>query len=309
MNLKKIMAGAVASVVAATSFATAASAADDGVSFKAGLTFQTNAWTFRNSISQSQAIWWDPDFGDQMEYDVWNYGDVDITGDGTYMVYFEKNVMDDCKDGPETYWNQLKLQTNIPLADYMETNEDGEDVPTVTITVEKLVVDGVEMPGAKDATTGSENLSVDDYSDGCNGITETVVNAITVGFVNTWNPDQTFIDATDSFGGRVMLVFTVSGLGGSGGNYTEGDEPEWQTLGGNEPSGDNEPAGDEEPAGDNEPSGDTPEESSTTTTAATTAAPSSSSDGNSALPLIIGGIAAAVVIVIIIVVVVVKKKK
>lgn len=222
------MAGAVAASVAAASLAAIpALAADDSVNFKAGLIFQTNAWTFRNNISQSEAIWWDPDFGDAMHYDVWNVGDVDITGDGTYMVYFEKNVMDDCKDGPETYWNFLKLQTNIPLADYMETNADGEDVPTVDIKVEKLVIDGKEVAGATDATVGNENLGVDDYSDGCNGITDTVVNAYMLGFANTWNADQTVIDATASFGGRVMLVFTVTGLGGSGGNYTEGDEPAW----------------------------------------------------------------------------------
>ena len=218
MNLKKIMAGTVAAVVAATSFAAVSSVSAEGVSFKAGLIFQTNAWTFRNNISQSEAVWWDPDFGDAMDYDTWNVNDVEITGDGTYTVSFEKNIMDDCKDGPETYWNFLKLQTNIPLADYTETNADGEDVPSVSITIDKLTVDGTEFADAKNATVGNENLAVDDYSDGYNGITDTVVNAYIVGFVNTWNEEQTVIDATASFGSKVELTFTVTGLGGSGGN-------------------------------------------------------------------------------------------
>ena len=311
MNLKKIMAGAVAATLAAASFAAIpASAADDGVNYKAGLIFQTNAWTFRNNINQSKAVWWDPDFGDAMDYDVWNVGDVDITGDGTYMVYFEKNVMEDCKDGPETYWNFLKLQTNIPLADYKETNEDGEDVPSIDITVEKLVVDGVEVAGATDAAVGTENMSVDDYSDGCNGITDTVVNAIVVGFANTWNAEQTCIDATESFGGRVMLVFTISGLGGEGGNYTEGDEPEWQTLGGDEPS--DEPAEDDGTAGDGTGNDnntvDNTEESSTTTTTTTTGV-EYTAEGDNSTVFIILGIAAAVIVAVVVIIVVIKKKK
>ena len=284
MNFKKIMAGAVASIVAATSFAVVADAADDGVNFKAGLIYQTNAWTFRNNINQSKALWRDPDFDDEMEYDVWNFGDVDITGDGTYMVYFEKNIMEDCKDGPEVSWNHLKLQTNIPYADYNET---------VTIDVDKLVIDGVEIADAKNAIVTEDSLFVDDYSD-IEGVAEHNMKVLTVGFVNAWNTDQNVIDSTSTFGGRVMLVFTISGLGGEGGNYTEGDEPEWETAGGSD-----KPDESKEP---DESKG--PEESSTTT-----AAPADGGSDNSALPFIIGGIAAAVVVVVIVIVVVAKKKK
>ncbi|MCH5201253.1 MAG: hypothetical protein J1F60_09870 [Oscillospiraceae bacterium] len=319
MNLKKILAGSVAAVVAASSFAVVANAEEGGVNYKAGLYFQTNAWTFRNSIAQSEGVWWDPDAaGVYYGYDVWQAGDVDITGDGTYMVYFEKNVMNSpsfdedpinyCKDGPEMFWNLLGLQTNIPFDDYKTTaiNEDGEEYEEmlVDITIEKLVVDGKEIAGATDATVGLGNIEIDDYADGCNGITERVGNAYSVGFYNNWNPDGTFIDGTESFGGRVMVVFTITGLGGSGGNYTEGDEPNWLTLSNDEPAGDDDTSGDT--SGDDDASTTTTTEASTTSN---TTGVEYSAEGDNGIIYIILGIAAAVVVIIIVIVVIVKKKK
>lgn len=193
MNFKKTIVTAAVSALAATAFAVSASAET------AGLIYQTNAWTFRNNINQSKAIWWDPDFGDAMEYDTWIANDVEITADGTYTVSFEKNIMEDCKDGPEQFWNFLKLQTNISKADY----------PDVQITIDSLKIDGKEIEAAKSAKQSNDKVVADDYTD----ITtiNTVTDGYLVGFYNTWNPDETVISSED-FGGKVECTFTVTGF-------------------------------------------------------------------------------------------------
>ena len=197
MNFKKLMAAAVASVMAMGTMAVAANA------LTAGLIYQTNAWTFRNTIAQSGGIWWD-EFDEANSYETWKVNDAEITGDGTYTVSFEKNVMEDCKDGPESAWNFLKLQTDIPSADY----------PDVQITIDSLKVDGVEIAAAKTATQGTDNTDgTDQYADGCNGITSKVAGAYLVGFVNIWNADETVIEPSD-FGGKVEVTFTITGMGG-----------------------------------------------------------------------------------------------
>ncbi len=193
MNLKKTIATAAVSALAVTAFAVSASAET------AGLIYQTNAWTFRNNITQSKAVWWDPDFGDAMEYDTWIVNDVEITADGTYTVSFEKNIMEDCKDGPEQFWNVLKLQTNISKEAY----------PDVQITIDSLKIDGKEIEAAKSAKQSNDKVVTDDYSD----ITtvETVTDGYLVGFYNTWNADETVI-ASEDFGGKVECTFTVTGF-------------------------------------------------------------------------------------------------
>ena len=192
MYFKKTIATAAVSDLAATAIAVNASAAN------AGLVFQTSAWTFRNNINQSQAIWWDPDFGDAMNFDTWNVNDVEITADGTYTVSFEKNVMEDCKDGPEQFWNFLKLQTDISAAEY----------PDVQITIDSLKVDGNEIAAAKTATQGSDKVAKDDYSDIAS--VKEVSDGYLVGFYNTWNPEETVISSED-FGGKVECTFTITG--------------------------------------------------------------------------------------------------
>ena len=196
MNFKKIIATAVASVATVSAMAVAASA------LSAGLIYQTTVWSFRNTIAQSGGIWWD-EFDEANSYDTWIVNDANITGDGTYTVSFEKNIVEDCKDGPETAWNFLKLQTDIPSADY----------PDVQITIDSLKVDGVEVAAAKNAVQGTDKTDgKDQYADGCNGITGTVVDAYLVGFFNTWNADETVISSSD-FGGKVEVTFTITGLG------------------------------------------------------------------------------------------------
>ena len=219
MNFKKLMAAAVASVMAMGTMAVAANAAT------AGLIYQTNAWTFRNTIAQSGGIWWD-EFDEANSYDTWVANDVEITGDGQYTVSFEKNVMDDCKDGPESAWNFLKLQTTITSDEY----------PDVTITIDSLKVDGNEIAAAKNAVQGTDSVDgTDQYADGCNGITTKIVNAYLVGFVNIWNADETVIEPSD-FGGKVEVTFTVSGMGGGDaaeddGNAGDGTAADNNTVG------------------------------------------------------------------------------
>ena len=220
MKFKKIMAAAVASVMAMGTMAVAANA------YTAGLIFQTNAWNFRNNINQSKAYWTDPDFDDKMVFETWNYTDVEFTEDGTYTVSFEKNVMEDCKDGPETYWNFLKIQTNIP---YDDISED------FNITVDKLTVDGVEIADAKKAIVTEDDLNLDDYYD-ISGINDKKFKVVTVGFVNTWNDTQTVMDASASFGGKVEVTFTVTGLGEAA---PEGDGEDGGSEGSGSEGGDN----------------------------------------------------------------------
>lgn len=195
MNFKKTAATIAVSALAATAFAVSASAET------AGLVFQTNAWTFRNTIGQSKAVWWDPDFGDAMDYETWNVSDVEITADGTYTVSFEKNIMTDCKDGPEQFWNFLKLQTDISAAEY----------PDVQITIDSLKVDGKEIEAAKSAAQGTDKVTKDDYFD--SAVVKEVSDGYLVGFYNTWNPDETVISSED-FGGKVECTFTITGFKG-----------------------------------------------------------------------------------------------
>lgn len=163
----------------------------------AGLIYQTNAWTFRNTIFQSQGIWWD-EFDEANNYETWNVNDVEITEDGTYTVSFEKNIMEDCKDGPEQFWNFLKLQTNISAAEY----------PDVKITIDSLKVDGKEVEAAKSAAQGSDKVQKDEHSD--TDLKE-VTDGYVLGFYNTWNADETVISSED-FGGKVECTFTITGF-------------------------------------------------------------------------------------------------
>ncbi len=197
MKLRKVLSLVTAGVVAA-SLAVSASAES------AGLVYQTNAWTFRNTIAQSNAIWWNTD-GDAEDYDTWNVSDVEITQDGTYTVSFEKNIMEDCKDGPEAMWNFLKLQTNIASADY----------PDLAITIDSLKIDGKEIEAGKTAVLGTEDFKPDEFADENTSFTN-VTEAYVVGFYNKWNEDQTVISSED-FGGKVEVTFTVTGFKAAGG--------------------------------------------------------------------------------------------
>ena len=207
MNFKKLMAASVASVMAVSAMAVAASA------HTAGLIFQTGTYGFRNTIAQSEAVWWN-EFEEATPYEAWSVSDASFTADGTYTASF---TIDD-EDGASA-WNFLKLQTDIPSADY----------PDVKITIDSLKVDGADVAAAKTAVQGTDKTDgKDQYADGCNGITDAIVDAYLVGFFNTWNADESFISGSD-FGHKVEVTFTVSGLGG--GNAGDGTANDNNTVG------------------------------------------------------------------------------
>ena len=217
MNLKKLMAASVASVMAVGTMAVAASAAD-----YAGLIFQTNPYGFRNSIGQSSGIWWDPDFGDAMDYDDWAVSDVELVGDGQYTVSFQISQQDDNASA----WNFLKLQTTLPLADY----------PDVKITIDSLKVDGNEVAGGTNGPVINENLDAKDtaYGDGYHGLSGVIVDAYGVNFYNMWasDPALNVVDATSSYGAKVEVTFTISGLGSAdNGNAGDGTANDNNTVG------------------------------------------------------------------------------
>ena len=201
MNLKKILAAAAASVMAVSTMAVAANA------FTAGLTYQTSKYGFRDSIAQTNGIWWD-EFEEAQTPEVSVFNDVDFTTDGTYTVSFKKSNEDE-----GTSWNMIKLQTNIPSADYADV---------------KINIDSVKIDGAAVSFTGdtafdieaAENLEYNQYADGANGITAKVPNAYGASIVNVYG--NSIID--NVYGGEVEVTFTISGLGsGNAGDGTAND--------------------------------------------------------------------------------------
>ena len=230
----------------------------------AGLIFQTNAWTFRGSIYQSEAYYWSNEDDTNKPFETWNVSDAVITGNGTYTASFEKNIMEDCMDGPEKAWNLLKLQTNISSAEY----------PNLSITIDSLKIDGKELETAKSAVLSTDRLAPDNYSD-ING--KTVPDAYLVGFFNMWNTDETAIEATD-FGGKVEVTFTVSGFTSDEEETTTPAETapeETTTTPTNAPAAvtTTTTAAETEPETETEAPSETTEPSTTTTTAATTTEP------------------------------------
>ncbi len=196
MNIKKVLAGAVASVMAVTTFAALASAE------KAGLSFQTGSFSFRNNPNQNTAYWWDED-QEQMEFDTWTYTDAEITQDGQYSVSFEK----DDSDGAVS-WKMLKLQFLISQTDY----------PDFAVTIDSFKIDGKDVAAGLTATLGVEEIKPDDYTD---TDFEGKKDYYVVGFYNTYNSDMQFIKS-DDYGNKVEVTFTVSGFkAADGGDSTE----------------------------------------------------------------------------------------
>lgn len=190
MNFKKTIAVAAASVLAVSAMAATASAE------KAGLTFQTNVYSFRDTPFQSQAIWWD-EFNEAVNFDTWNVVDVDITEDGTYTVSFECDFASTEKG--DAFWNMLKVTTNVDPAQY----------PDFVMTCDKLVVDGKEIASAAGAVSGeSEGLKANQYAD---SDYEPVAAAYELALYNTYNSEQRIISSED-FGSKVECTFTVTGF-------------------------------------------------------------------------------------------------
>lgn len=186
MKIRNIISAAAACVVAAAAFAIPASAEE---SYVAGLTFQTNAYYFRNNIAQSSMLRWDDEMGEAVDLEGASYVDATITGDGTYTV--ELNGVQD------NGWRMLKLETNIDL-----------DAVPATLEITSVELNGAavdfdkEAAAMKGAGTGS-----DDYSDWEFSIN----NTCRAQLINVYdNLEAIPNEAYDS----IKVTFTISGLGG-----------------------------------------------------------------------------------------------
>ncbi len=122
MKIRNIISAAAACAIAATAFAMPVSAEE---TYKAAITFQSAAYVYRNTLTQTDVLNWSDELSEAVEYDA-TFTDATITGNGTYTV--ELNGVKD-----EGGWNMLKLDTTISR----ETTPDA----VVTIT-------GVELNGA-----------------------------------------------------------------------------------------------------------------------------------------------------------------
>ena len=195
MKLRKVLSLVTAGVVAA-SLAVSASAAN------AGLHFQTATYGFRNSIYQSEAIYWVDD--EATEYETWKYTDADITGDGQYTVSFEKDDADKAQS-----WNMLRV-----MLAFTE-----EDQPDLQVKVDSMKVDGNEIEAAKDATLIVDSLAPDDYTD--EGADFKAGKYYFIHLFNTYGGDDKGAIKADDYGQKVEVTFTVSGF--KGGEANNGD--------------------------------------------------------------------------------------
>ncbi|MDE7193935.1 MAG: NPXTG-anchored protein [Oscillospiraceae bacterium] len=185
MKIRNIISAVAACAVAATAFVLPASAAE---SYKAGITFQTSSFMYRDDLSQDTILVWDNDLSEGVEVEGSSYVDATITGDGTYTV-----EMSGVEDGG---WNMLKVDTEIDAG----VNPDA----VLTIT-------GVELNGSAvdfDATAcAMDNTVAVKGSDGVD-----VNPAVRAQLINVYDnlaavPNETYTS--------VKVTFEVSGLGGA----------------------------------------------------------------------------------------------
>ena len=104
MKIRNIVSAAAACAVAASALVIPTSAEE---SYVAGITWQSSSYYFRNTIAQSELLYWDNDLGEAAPLEGATYTDANITGDGEYTV-----TLDGVNDGG---WNMLKLESNIDL--------------------------------------------------------------------------------------------------------------------------------------------------------------------------------------------------
>ena len=184
MNFKKIIAAAVASVMAVGTMAVAASAAD----YIAGFTFQTGTYIFRDTIAQSKILFWDNEIGEAVEV-AGSFKDATITGNGTYTV--ELSGVED------NSWNMLKIDTNISSNDY----------PNINMVVKSIEVDGAAVDFNADdvAVDLSQHNRSNDYSD----YEFEVLFAARVQLINTYDSIAAIENkAIDS----VKVTFEITGM-------------------------------------------------------------------------------------------------
>ena len=217
MKFKRFLAAGLAAAVAAAYMPQAVLAEEQPqsgkqVDFYAGLTFYTDMWRGRESITESELLWYDG-----YVPELWNFTDAHITGDGTYTVSFEIDKLES-DDEDETGWVLLDLQTNI----------DSWKYDNLDITIDSFKVDGREVESGKDGVVYYDRLNV--YEEGYHGITEEVYSYY-VGFYNEWIPEYSVIDATEDFGNKVEVTFTVTGFDTAGYYFEELDDGTYAVAG------------------------------------------------------------------------------
>ena len=93
MKIRNIVSAAAACAVAAAALVIPTSAEE---SYVAGITWQSSSYYFRNTIAQSELLYWDNDLGEAAPLEGATFTDANITGDGEYppsslnnlIVYF-----------------------------------------------------------------------------------------------------------------------------------------------------------------------------------------------------------------------------
>ena len=91
MKIRNIVSAAAACAVAASALVIPTSAEE---SYVAGITWQSSSYYFRNTIAQSELLYWDNDLGEAAPLEGATYTDANITGDGEYTV-----TLDGVNDG------------------------------------------------------------------------------------------------------------------------------------------------------------------------------------------------------------------
>ena len=91
MKIRNIVSAAAACAVAAAALVIPTSAEE---SYVAGITWQSSSYYFRNTIAQSELLYWDNDLGEAAPLEGATFTDANITGDGEYTV-----TLDGVNDG------------------------------------------------------------------------------------------------------------------------------------------------------------------------------------------------------------------
>lgn len=194
MTLKKILASAVAAVMAVSSMAVFTSAAE---TYKAGVIFQTQDWNYRNDLDQD-LIGVGGSLDEDEEYEGYEFNDVEITEDGTYTVSLTGL--------PETsaLFNFVKLATSFPCT----SDDDGNAVCDVTVEIKEVKIDG------KAVSLDTSKI-----------LLENEKQHLTVSLMNEWNDVQKGNAAFENcvYSSDIEITFAVSGVGGGAANPDTGN--------------------------------------------------------------------------------------
>ncbi len=242
--MKKVTKVISAAVIAAALTATMVAGAS---AEKAGVTFQTANWIFRNTLFQSNVLVPDEDYyadtGEEPFIEANGYfykldgtfNDVEITGDGSYTVSVKGHSMETKSGDSAVGYNMVKLATNIDPTKY----------PDLKITIDKVTIAGQELTPTTSEFTG-ENLPTEPFASNDSFMDQDVDSPsapVTISMINIWGDtivDAALIDAN----GDISIDFTVEGMGAAAAE---------------------EPAASEEPADTDAPATDAPATDAPTT--------------------------------------------